>query len=118
LFSRHNLPNAQLFAGGKDFSFLISDGKSMQLIKNSESLWTGKLDGDEISELTFQKSADQFWILGKKSLYSLSVKDKKLIKKLDGQNFTCFDLVEKGTKIVIGTTDGYMLFNIQSGKSG
>ncbi|MCE6988462.1 hypothetical protein [Dyadobacter sp. CY323] len=118
LFSKHNLPNAQLFAGGKDFTFLVSDGKSLQLIKKSESLWTGKLDGDDILGLTFQSNADQFWILGKKSVYSFSVKDKKLTKKLDGQNFTCFDVAEKGSRIVIGTTDGYLSFDIQSGKAG
>ena len=42
LFSKHNLPKASLLAGGKDFTFLVSDGASLELIKDSKSLWNGK----------------------------------------------------------------------------
>jgi hypothetical protein len=116
LFSKHTLPNASLFVGGKDFDFLISDGKSLQLIKDSQNLWSGKLPDDEIQDLVYQKNVNQFWILGKKSLYLFSVAAKKLTKALEGTNFTSFDITHKETQITIGTTDGYMTFNMASGK--
>ncbi|NIJ51273.1 hypothetical protein [Dyadobacter arcticus] len=116
LFSKHSLPKANIMAGGRDQTFLISDGQSLQLIKDSQNLWSGKLTDDDVIAVAFQSAVDQFWILGKKSLYSISVKDKKLTKRLDGAGFTCFDLTSKESNVIIGTTDGYLTFNIASGK--
>lgn len=116
LFSKHTLPDAKLIAGGKDFSFLLSDGSSLQLIKNSQSLWSGKLPDDSVIGLTYQSDADQFWILGNKSLYKFTLTDKKLTKTLTGSGFTSFDIVAKNTKIIIGTSDGYLSFDMKTGK--
>jgi hypothetical protein len=114
LFSAHGLPSASLFAGGKDFTFLVSDKKSLQLIQDSKSLWKGSLPDDEVLEIRFQESNNRFWILGKKSLHTLSGPDYTLNKVLDGNECTAFDL--NGEKAIIGTTDGYIEFNIASGK--
>ena len=38
LFSRHTLPNVKIFAGDSDFTFLISDGKNLVLLKDSKNL--------------------------------------------------------------------------------
>ena len=115
LLSHHSLPNANIFEGGKDFTFLVSDGKSMQLIRDSKSLWNGSLQGDEVITIRFQEGVNQFWILGKKSLYTLNVSDNKLTKVLDGTGFTAFDLADHDKKVIIGTLDGYIEFDI-SGK--
>jgi hypothetical protein len=116
LFSKHSLPGASLLAGGKDKTFLISDGKSLEMNKDSRSLWSGKLPDDDIIGIAFQGTVNQFWILGKKSLYSLSVVDKKLTRRLSGTGFTCFALTSKESNVTIGTTDGYLTFQISSGK--
>ena len=116
LFSKHNLPKASLVAGGKDFAFLISDGASLELIKDSKSLWNGKLPDDSVMGLAFQGNANQFWILGSKSLYKLGVQDKKLTKVLTGTDFTAFDIVSNESKVIIGTLDGYLSLDISTGK--
>ncbi|WP_342087926.1 hypothetical protein [Dyadobacter sp. OTU695] len=116
LFSKHNLPKASLFAGGRDFTFLVSDGASLELIKDSKSLWNGKLPDDSVIALAFQANANQFWILGSKSLYKIGIQDKKLAKVLTGSNFTAFDITSKETRIVIGTLDGFLSFDIPTGK--
>lgn len=116
LFSKHNLSKASLFTGGKDFTFLVSDGTSLELIKDSKSLWNGKLPDDSVIGLAFQDNANQFWILGNKSLYKLGVQDKKLTKVLSGSDFTAFDIASNETKIIIGTSDGYLSFDIPTGK--
>jgi hypothetical protein len=112
LFSAHTLPGASLFAGGKDFTFLVSDGKALQLIKDSKNLWSGSLANDEVIGIRFQESTGQFWILGEKSLNILS--DNKLTKVLDGANFTAFDI--NNQNVVIGTKNGYIDFSIASKK--
>ena len=112
LLSAHTLPAAKLFVGGKDFSFLVSDGKSIQLVKDSKNLWSGNLQNDEVVALRFQVSGGLFWILGKKSLYTFD--GTTLTKVLDGNNFTAFDI--NNQNVVIGTSDGYIDFNIAGKK--
>jgi len=115
LFSRHTLPDAYLFEGGKDFNFLVSNGKSLQLIKNSKNIWTGALPNDEVIAIRFQENTNEFWILGKKSLSTLSG-ENQLTKVFDGINFTSFDIIKKDQKVIIGTTDGYISFDGKSKK--
>jgi len=102
LFTKHDLADAKLFVGGKDFAFLVSDGKSLQLTKDSKTIWKGTLPNDKVVALRYQASTDTFWILGEKSLSTLS--GSTLTKVFDGADFTAFDT--NGKKIIIGTTDG------------
>ena len=112
---QHGLPRAQLFAGGTDFTFLVSDGKALHLVAQTGVLWKGAMPGDEAIGIRYQSAADRFWILGKKALYTLSGRDHQLSRVIDGTNFTSFDLSGKG-QIMIGTTDGYLVFDPASRK--
>lgn len=114
LFSKHALPAARIFAGGKAFTFLASDGKSLQLFKDSTSLWKGDLGGDEVVSIRYQADADAFWILGKKSLHSLA--GNALTNVFQGTAFTAFDIADDGKKLFIGTPDGYIEWDIATKK--
>ena len=78
LYSRYTMPNASLFEGGEDFAFLISDGESVQYLKDSKALWQGK-NGEKIIDILFDKTRNVFWLLGKQSISVFSVKDQALI---------------------------------------
>lgn len=65
LYTEHGLKGASLFAGGKDFHFLVSDGKSLHFVNKSKVLWKGSLKADEAIEIRYQENADAFWVLGK-----------------------------------------------------
>lgn len=110
LFSKHEMPNVRLFAGGADFTFLISDGATLKCIKDSKLLWSGKI-ADPIIGIRYSTENKSFWILGSKSLTSFSLKDKKLVSIFEGAGFTSFDLIDKGTKTIIGTNNGYFGIN-------
>ncbi len=114
LFSKHSLPASRIFAGGKAFTFLVSDGKSLQLLKDSTSLWKGGLGDDEVVSIRYQTDADAFWILGKKSLHSLS--GNQLTNAFQGAAFTAFDITDDGKKLFIGTPDGYIEWDIATKK--
>lgn len=107
LFSEHEMPNAKLFNGNDDFTFLISDGIKLKCIKDSKTEWTGN-SSDAILDLKYSAENGLFWILGPKSLSTYSLKDKKLTVVYNGTAFTSFDVVEKGSKIIIGTKNGYL----------
>lgn len=63
LYAKHQLPNAKLVAGGKDFTFLVSDGKSLELVKDSTSLWKATVE-DEILSVRYQEEGNTFgcWV--------------------------------------------------------
>ncbi len=115
LYSRYNLPNASLFEGGDAFAFLISDGVSLQYLKDSKVLWQGK-NSEKIIDIVFDKSRNLFWLLGKQSLSVFSVKDQSLAPAFAGNNFTCFTLANNNKEIVIGTKDGYLVVDTDSQK--
>jgi hypothetical protein len=46
-YSPHHGPApANLFCGGKDFEFLVSDGTTLKLVKDSAIGWEGNLSGE------------------------------------------------------------------------
>lgn len=110
LYSRHNMPGANIFCGGDDFAFLISDGKNLTLLKDSKSLWDGSLSGDEVKEIKYDAAEKLFWILGKSSISTFSAESKEVAKVLDNSDITCFELAPG--KVYVGTNDGY--FEIDS----
>ena len=110
LYSRHNMPDASVFCGGEDFTFLISDGKNLTLLKDSKSLWDGSLSGDEVREIKYDAVEKLFWILGKSSISTFSPESKEVSKVVEYENITCFELASG--KVIVGTNDGY--FEIDS----
>jgi len=115
LFSKHEMPDAKIFVAGADFIFLVSDGKELKCIKNSQILWSGTVS-DEITELRYSTETGLFWILGTKSLNTFNPNVTKLSKVFEGEDFTSFDLTDKGEAIFIGTKNGYIEFNTISNK--
>ena len=113
LFSRHTMPGATLFAGGETFSFLISDGTALQLLKDSRILWEGK-SSDVIIDIIFDATRNEFWLLSESSVSIFSEKDKALTEAFSGKNFTCFALINNAKEIVIGTGNGYFLIDAHS----
>jgi hypothetical protein len=109
LFSKHEMPDAKIFAGGFDFSFLVSDGNTLNYIRDSKQLWKEKLS-DNVIDIRFSGESDLFWILSDKSLITFSPEHKKLTRIFEGNDFTSFDLIP-GNKTIIGTKNGYIELN-------
>jgi hypothetical protein len=110
LISKYEMPNSRLFAAGSDFNFMISDGVNLKCIKDSKSLWSGKIT-DHVIGIKYCDETNSFWILGSRSLTSFSLKNKKLVTIFEGTNFTSFDLIDKGSKTILGTKKGYFEIN-------
>ncbi len=116
LYSEHGLKNASLFDGGKDFQFMVSDGKSLHFVKDSQILWKGNLKSDEVIGIRYQENANAFWILGKSTLSVFSPSSKSLNQVFKGSNFTSFDVAAAKNQVIIGTSDGYIAYNISTGE--
>jgi hypothetical protein len=116
LYARHGMPQAKLFCAGKDFVFLLSDTESIKCIRGSSVLWEGKLHGERIIDIRYQADKDIFWIIGNKSLYIFSPTDRKTEPVMTGNNFTAFDLTSDKRKVIVGTSDGYLEYDILAKK--
>ena len=113
LFSRHKLPNAKLFAAGNDFTFLISDGMELNLLKDSETHWKGTADGN-VSEIKFDANNNLFWILSENSISTFSPSTKRLEKVADNSDVTCIEVA--GDHLFAGTKDGYFEIDTKTKK--
>ena len=114
LFSRHTMPEAKIFAGGKDFTFLISDGKNLNLLKDSKKLWEGSLSGEAVKDIKYDNGNNLFWILGSESIQTFSPANKELTKVYSGNNLTCIE--PANGKLIVGTTDGYFEIDAKTKK--
>ena len=114
LFSRHEMPAARILAGGNDFTFLISDGKNLALLKDSQKLWEGSLSGKNIIDIKFDAQNNLFWILTPESVSSFNPENKELKEVYSGSNLTCFEAT--AGRIIVGTTDGYFEIDGKTGK--
>lgn len=114
LYSRHDMPGAKIFSGGNDFTFLISDGKSLSLLKDSKNLWKGSLSGDEVRDVKFDGNANLFWILGKSTISTFSPDNKELTKILDNRDVTCIEVASG--RLIVGTNNGYFEIDLKTKK--
>ena len=113
LYSRHEMPNAKLFSVGSDFTFLISDGIELNLLKDSETLWKGTADG-AVEEIKFDEKNSLFWILTENSISAFSLSKKKLEKVADNTDITCIEVA--GERLFAGTKDGYFEMDTKTKK--
>jgi len=115
LYSRHKWPKVRLMAGGEDFTFLLTDGRSLTLVKDSEQVWRGKV-GEPVIELNYSRQGNSFWLLTSSTLYKFTPGSKGPEPFFRGKGFTSFDVVSSGTRIVLGTNNGYIEVNNLNGQ--
>lgn len=115
LYIPHNLPDADIIAAGKNFEFLISDGKSLEFLSDNKVAWKGSIDSDQAIEINYDEATNTFWMLGSKTLSTFTPAKNTFEKIVDGADFTSFAVADD--KIVIGTaTNGYIEVNKTTGK--
>ncbi len=108
LFSQHSLSDAAQFEGGIDFSFLITNGKDIRLVKDSKVEWQGNFPGTKILVSRYDPSRNLFWLLGSNELCTFSPVNKELKTVFKSENLTSFDLTSDKKSLFIGTTNGYL----------
>lgn len=113
IYSRHKMPEAKVFAAGNDFTFLVSDGKNLKLLKDSVAGWEGKSQ-DVVVDLKFDAANNQYWVLGKQSVAVFSPVLKKLEQVISNPDMT--SIAVSGNKLVVGTSNGYLEYNTKDRK--
>ncbi len=109
---KHNLPNAEFFAGGHDFNFLVGSNNGLQYIGNKGTLWKYIFNKEtDLKAIKYDAGNNGFWILSSNNLSFYESSSNKIIKKYKGNNLTSFEVLENGKEIIIGTKNGYLVYN-------
>ena len=111
LFSLHTLADASLFEAGKDFSFLVSDGKVIRFIQDANVAWSGTFSAAKVLSIRYDSSRNLFWLLGSNELSVFDPVKKELKSVFKAENLTCFDLSGDKKILYIGSTNGYIKFD-------
>ena len=114
-YSKHEMADAAIFCVGTDFHSLVANGANLKYVKDSKTLWTGKTS-EPIIEIRFSPEKGLFYLLGKKTVSTFSSKDQTVSVIFEGADLTAFDLANKGAKIFIGTKNGYLVIDNNTGK--
>ncbi|MCY1723219.1 hypothetical protein OU798_22915 [Prolixibacteraceae bacterium Z1-6] len=115
LYTRHNIPDASIFAADDDFTFLISDGKKLCLLKDTDVLWEGTAS-DEVKDLKYDALNQQYWILGANSISVFSPQKKKIDQVVNQSTLTCIEIYKND--LVVGTSDGYFKIDTKTQQPG
>ncbi|MBK8946257.1 MAG: hypothetical protein IPM32_13450 [Ignavibacteriae bacterium] len=108
IYIKHNLENANLIVGGNDFNFMLSNGKKIQYLNESKSIWETDLNDEICLSIKFSNNKNGFFILTETTLYFYSIKNNSIEIIIKEKNLTSFDISENLKKIVIGTKNGFM----------
>ena len=113
LYSRHELPEARIFAAGVGFEFLITDGKEIHLLKKSKTEWKGKVE-EEIRDLKFDEINQLFWMLGNERIFTFSPEKRMIESVLINSAISCIEVY--GNKLLVGTNNGYFEIDTRTKK--
>ena len=113
LYARHTLPTANVLRGGRSFDFLITDGKKLQYLSDSTIAWQGEVKSPVI-DIAFDSTRNAFWILGKDGIDKFDVASKAIAPAITGNNFTCLALLPGDANLVVGTSEGYAIYDTES----
>ena len=103
----HGLSDANIFAGGDDFHFLISNGEKLTYFDQlGNKLWSGTLKG--ILQLRYVPTKKTFLIVTSSSVAEYSPGQPNFNLRYQGSGITCATTISKGDELVIGTSSGYL----------
>ncbi|MGV3502876.1 MAG: hypothetical protein ACO1O1_04165 [Adhaeribacter sp.] len=116
LYLKHGLPGARLLAAGKDFSFLVSDGKKLQYLSGGKVQWQGPVPEGDLLEVQYDAARALFWLLGPRTLQTFTPGANTLKILYRGRDLTCLGLDAAGKKLLVGTSGGYLELDPATGK--
>jgi hypothetical protein len=115
LYVHHDLPAASMLEGGNDFDFLISDGNSLEYVNDSTIQWRGNVPGP-ILDISYDDTGNSFFILTPESIHLFLPESKTLTPFVIGKGFTCMALINDNKHLIIGTSDGYLVADVETKK--
>ena len=110
LYAGHTTPSASIMEGGNNFDFLITDGTSLEYLRDSTIAWKGKATAS-ILDIQFDKTRNIFWLLSASTVNTFSPAEGEITDGIKGDQFTSLTLSADNKEMIVGTSDGYLVFD-------
>lgn len=106
LYAKHGLKNPNVFEGGSNFDFLVTDGNKIVYVdQQGEKKWDKPISG--VLSIKYNEFADNFIIVTSNSILVFEPKSKSINIIFEGSEITCATSTNNGSKLVVGTKNGY-----------
>ncbi|WP_367915769.1 hypothetical protein [Leadbetterella sp. DM7] len=115
LFIKTPFPKVSLMAGDEQLNFMVSDGRQLALLRDSRVIFNESHSADPVLDIRYHNG--YFWVLKKTGVFRCSLATPRLTAVVQGRQFTAFDLSANGQTLLIGTSDGYLEYDLLSGRS-
>ncbi len=116
LYIEHQLAHPTTFAANEDLEFLVTDGKAVHFIQESQVKWKGSIETGNVLQLASHPAdGTLFFLLTPDAIYSFSKTSREMKKIHTGRDFTSFDVDALRNELVVGTSDGYFRYDLQRG---
>lgn len=103
----HGMPQANVFAQGKDFNFLVGDGKELAYVDQAGSkLWTGAFEG--VKQLFYDEARDRFVIVSPQ-LVAEFIPGKGVSRLYEGSEISSAAIYQD--QLVVATSKGYLFLS-------
>ncbi|MBK8504055.1 MAG: hypothetical protein IPL46_18710 [Saprospiraceae bacterium] len=109
----HSLPSAQVLCMGTDFSCLITDGVTLQYLKDGQEPFSIKLLS-KVSLIKYSESRGQFYLLADDGIYSYDGNAGKNVRKILNGSYAAFEV--SNNEMTLATIDGILKYNLNSGQ--
>ena len=117
VFLNHSLNNASKFAGDTDFNFLVGSNEGLQYIGKNSEQWNYNFQNQiDLKEILYDATTNGFWVLSNKNLSFYDPSLNKITQKFTGENLTSFTVLENGKELVLGTENGYLIYDKSTNK--
>jgi len=117
IYIKYSLPKAKCFAGGDNFKFLVGSDDGLQYVGKNGQLWSYTFDDRaNLRAIKYDAGNNGFWILSNSDLSFFDPSLNEIVIKYTGNDLTSFEVLKNGNEIVIGTVQGYQIFNKTTNK--
>ena len=105
-YVEHGLKNPTHFVIALNFTVLVAAEGELAIAQEGKSIWKKSINNFKPEEIIFDENNRRFLILTSDELYELQCPERELKKVYEGENLT--SLAVKDSKIILGTTNGYL----------
>lgn len=114
LYIEHEVANPTTFAANDSLEFLVTDGRVVHFIQHDEVKWKRKVPEAEVVQVINHPADHQlFYLLASDGIYRFSTVAGQLERIFQGQQFTAFDVDAVNNQLVVGTSDGYIRYDLE-----
>ncbi|QDH80523.1 hypothetical protein FKX85_16340 [Echinicola soli] len=116
LFDIHGVAGARIVSPSERFTFLVAGKELIHVIKANEIVWKINMP-EKLLMVKYNPALKTYYLLSETAIFSLDEDDGLLTNLYSSINLTCFDFINGGQKIAVGTADGYFTYDLTTNKA-